>query len=117
VSPLPPRTGLRDCLSADHLWPVCEGGCGRHLRDGGTCSACVWAAQIRVEPTAEGTCPGVGPHRGSCGREIQSLGMCGRCRIQAEHDRLREADPDLSAALDNATAAASPSSAVTEAPF
>ncbi|WP_344570778.1 hypothetical protein [Streptomyces axinellae] len=98
-------------------WPVCEGGCGRHLRDGGTCPACEWAAQIRVEPTAEGTCPGVGPHRGSCGREIQSLGMCGRCRIQAEHERLRDADPDLAAALDNAAVAASPSSAVTEAPF
>ncbi|WP_121711953.1 hypothetical protein [Streptomyces sp. E5N91] len=69
-------------------WPRCAGGCGRLLEHGGTCEACVLTehhAQLAATPADDGTCPG---HGGKpCGRPVQTLGLCARCRIQAEHDR------------------------------
>ncbi|MEV5644078.1 hypothetical protein AB0L67_28615 [Streptomyces flaveolus] len=69
-------------------WPRCEGGCGRRLEHGGTCEPCELTEhhqQLAAAPADDGTCPG---HGGKpCGRPVQTLGLCARCRIQAEHDR------------------------------
>ncbi|WP_331723995.1 hypothetical protein [Streptomyces sp. NBC_00005] len=71
-------------------WPACEGGCGRRLEQGRTCEACEMTAHHAVVEAAgseDGTCPG---HGGKpCGRPVQTLGLCARCRIQAEQDRAR----------------------------
>lgn len=80
---VPGRERCAACLG----WPECEAGCGLRVEDGGRCPTCAdaaWRAEREVEPADDGTCPG---HAGPCGRPVQSLGLCGRCRIAAEDAR------------------------------
>ncbi len=68
-------------------WPQCDGGCGRRLEAGGTCTICRLAGhrqQVEHTPTEDGVCSG---YDGPCGRPVQTLGLCGKCRIKAEQDR------------------------------
>ncbi|MEV8386634.1 hypothetical protein AB0P44_37790 [Streptomyces chartreusis] len=69
-------------------WPACSGGCGRRLEHGGACEACELDAHheaISQEQNEGGNCPGYGGK--PCGRAVLTLGLCGRCRIQAEQGR------------------------------
>jgi hypothetical protein len=124
------RRALEECPECGHTspgevlcpacagWPLCEGGCGTRLPGGGTCERCVFAAhhaQLAVEAD-DGRCPG---HDGiPCGKPVQTIGMCGTCRIAAETARrARDADlrTALAAAVDAATAEESNQSE--QAPF
>ncbi|MEU6612113.1 hypothetical protein ABZ922_45225 [Streptomyces shenzhenensis] len=70
-------------------WPVCEAGCGRRLRDGGSCESCQMAAHhvaIAAEAGEDGRCPGHGGR--VCGRPVVNLGLCARCRIEADRERV-----------------------------
>ncbi|MFD3729747.1 hypothetical protein [Streptomyces sp. NPDC058671] len=96
------------CLGGEQ--PVCANGCGRGVvADGKLCLVC-------DEPPATvdiGDCPG---HRGKkCGRAVQTAGLCGRCKIEAERDRA-DADAEWERARDAAIAAAEAAQA-TPAPF
>ncbi|MCC8455595.1 hypothetical protein [Streptomyces rochei] len=63
-------------------WPMCDGGCGRRLADGGTCEACREAVRgIERPPAEDGTCAG---YDGPCGKPVLTVGLCGKCRIKAE---------------------------------
>ncbi|MEU7191747.1 hypothetical protein AB0A93_38890, partial [Streptomyces sp. NPDC045369] len=95
----------RDRCAACLDWPECETGCGLRVESGGRCPTCADAAcraEREVEPTEDGTCPG---HAGPCGRPVQSLGLCGRCRIAAE-DARRAAEERWQQAVATAVAAA-----------
>lgn len=81
----PTKAGLEVCATCAG-WLACETGCGRHLEHGGICPACAEASDAGIPARAaeDGTCPG---HDGPCGRPVQTLGLCGRCRVAAEAAR------------------------------
>lgn len=115
---LPPVAGL-DLCAACAGWPQCATGCGRHLEHGGICPNCTQAAAtagITAQVAEDGSCPG---HNGPCGRPIQTLGLCGGCRIKVEMDRTRaEAEWEaVSAAAVAAVAAAEAEEQHEAAPF
>ncbi|MEU5838606.1 hypothetical protein ABZ820_33740 [Streptomyces diacarni] len=98
-------------------WPACGGGCGRHLPEGGVCSACEYAATIQAEPAPDGTCQGW--DQKGCGRPVRGHGLCGRCEVKANqhrvaerrvrdavvHESLREHDPDWAREIDDLVSA------------
>ncbi|MFD3729745.1 hypothetical protein [Streptomyces sp. NPDC058671] len=99
-----PRLALPDtdlcavCLGGEQ--PTCADGCGRGVVAPGMLSlAC-------VEPTVTvdvGDCPGL--HGKGCGRALQTAGLCGRCKIEAERAKA-DADAEWERARDAAIAAA-----------
>ncbi|MFD9053583.1 hypothetical protein [Streptomyces zaomyceticus] len=99
-----PRLALPDtdlcavCLGGAQ--PLCADGRGRSVvADGRLCLVCS-EPPARVEV---GDCPG---HGGKpCGRAVQTAGLCGRCRIEAEQSKTA-ADAEWEAARDAAVAAA-----------
>ncbi|MFG2839896.1 hypothetical protein ACGFYE_33385 [Streptomyces zaomyceticus] len=98
-----PRLALPDtdqcavCLGGAQ--PLCANGCGRGaVVDGRLCLVCS-EPPARVEV---GDCPG---HGGKpCGRAVQTAGLCGRCRIEAEQNKAA-ADAEWETARDAAQAA------------
>ncbi|MET9954457.1 hypothetical protein ABZ135_23340 [Streptomyces sp. NPDC006339] len=67
------------CLGGER--PLCANGCGRGVVMAGMrCIACETEDETDV-------CRG---HEGSCGRPVQTDGLCGRCRIAAEAARAAE---------------------------
>ncbi|MFD9247557.1 hypothetical protein ACFV0D_37685, partial [Streptomyces sp. NPDC059556] len=99
-----PRLALPDtdlcavCLGGAQ--PVCADGCGRGVvADGTLCLVC-------SEPSARvelGDCPGHGDK--PCGRAVQTAGLCGRCKIEAERAKAAS-EAAWEAARDAAVAAA-----------
>ncbi|MBO8189205.1 hypothetical protein [Streptomyces spirodelae] len=88
------------CAACEYAsWPECEGGCGQHLQDGGTCDNCVYAAEMTVPTAPDGTCAGRGQHRGECGYPVRAYGMCGRCLVIAQNERRQDLDADWDAAV------------------
>ncbi|MFF5924151.1 hypothetical protein ACFY8C_38375 [Streptomyces flavochromogenes] len=80
--------------------PTCSNGCGRYVvAEGCTCITCS-APHATVDV---GDCPGHGGKR--CGRAVQTAGLCGRCKIEAERDKAA-AEADWIAAREAAVAAA-----------
>ncbi|MEV6332286.1 hypothetical protein [Streptomyces sp. NPDC051909] len=77
--------------------PECVNGCGRNVLMHGTlCIVC-------DGPEISGECPGHGDI--PCGRPVQTEGLCGRCKIEAEMTRTAS-DSEWEAARNAAVAAA-----------
>ncbi|MFE2015644.1 hypothetical protein [Streptomyces sp. NPDC059491] len=96
------------CLGGER--PTCATGCGKYVVAADilciTCSA-------PPAPVEVGDCPG---HAGkTCGRAVQTAGLCGRCRIEAEQDKAA-ADAEWIAVRDAAVAAAT-AAEIEHAPF
>ncbi|MGW8357672.1 hypothetical protein [Streptomyces wedmorensis] len=85
------------CLGGEQ--PTCAQGCGRGVvAHGRLCLVCA-EPPARVEM---GDCPG---HGGKpCGRAVQTAGLCGRCKIEAERTKAG-ADAEWERARDAAIAA------------
>ncbi|MGW2582643.1 hypothetical protein ACWCYZ_15135 [Streptomyces virginiae] len=86
-----PVPGFDLCEDCAEL-PDCATGCGRRAPDEGEmCDACAeaWAAAgVTAPPAEDGKCPGRGGE--PCDGRAQPgtvLGLCGRCRIDAEKER------------------------------
>ncbi|MFF0561520.1 hypothetical protein [Streptomyces sp. NPDC004266] len=95
---LPGQDLCASCLGGER--PTCAHGCGRGVVAPG--SACIVCAEV---PAASeiGDCPGYGGK--TCGRAVQTAGLCGRCKIDAERDKAA-AEAEWEAARDAAVAAA-----------
>lgn len=86
-----PVPGFDLCEDCAEL-PSCATGCGRRAPDEGeVCDACAetWAAAgVTALPAEDGKCPGRNGQ--TCDGRAQRgtvLGLCGRCRMQAERER------------------------------
>ncbi|MGA4980108.1 hypothetical protein [Streptomyces cinereoruber] len=95
---LPGLDRCAHCLGGQR--PACTGGCGRGVVAPGlrciVCSKPPAAAEM-------GDCPGYGGR--TCGRAVQTEGLCARCKIEAEKDRAA-AEAEWTAARDAAVATA-----------
>ncbi|WP_435192307.1 hypothetical protein [Streptomyces sp. bgisy126] len=107
---LPGLDRCAHCLGGQR--PTCANDCGRGVvAPGLRCIVC-----SKPPATAEtGDCPGYGGR--TCGRAVQTEGLCARCKIEAEKDRAA-AEAEWTAARDAAVAAATAAEhAPTSAPF
>ncbi|MFJ4873245.1 hypothetical protein [Streptomyces sp. NPDC088757] len=106
---LPGLDRCAHCLGGQR--PTCATGCGRGVvAPGLRCIVC-----SKPPAVAEtGDCPGYGGR--TCGRAVQTEGLCARCKIEAEKDRAA-AEAQWTAARDAAVAATAAEHAPTPAPF